>query len=554
MPNIRETAPLTDLGLRPTETGIEATAGAARRIGTFFNQTADLYGQMGGEARSTIADVGQVANDHMTRRDISAGAAKGTELMANATDAWNKIKSDPNLDPNDQTIAKKFMTEQLEPALDKFKDGFSTERSQQFAEQFVERYRNQMFKETTADIGSLAKIAVSRNAATTVNSLSSMVASNPSISSIDNAIDTWHHALEATVSSSPNLDGVNAAAVRSDIGLKGEISIVKAGISGMITKNPNIDLDALQKKYGDYINGAEMKQFQKAAQTQAKVDLLQQKQLETYQRQQNERAAEKASNDNLTKNVTLDAATGRPTINPNYFKSALDIARMPDAPQGLARTLIDWGEHQQNLKAQPTVSDPATRQDLTDRMFDPNKPTTTRDLMQAQIAGKISDHDFTVMHRLVTELQTTPLTGPVWQTTAAAVKDALIVSVPGLPGKDSVGTSNYATFMQTFLPAYIAKSRDGSLPSNALDVKDPASMISQAMAPFKRTQAQRMTDYVSAAGGLGAPAGEKPRMVGDTPVPAALAGIAALQFNKAKGQWRDQTTLKVYDAKGAEVK
>ena len=40
----------------------------------------------------------------------------------------------------------------------------------------------------------------------------------------------------------------------------------------MIQKNPNIDLDSIQQKYGDYINGAEMKMFQKAAQTQAKVD------------------------------------------------------------------------------------------------------------------------------------------------------------------------------------------------------------------------------------------------------------------------------------------
>jgi len=76
--------------------------------------------------------------------------------------------------------------------------------------------------------------------------------------------------------------------------------------------------------------------------------------------------------------------------------------------------------------------------------------------------------------------------------------------VPGLPGKDSVGISNYSTFMQTFVPQYLAKQRAGTLPPNALDVKDPNSMISQAMAPFKRTQAQRMQDYVGAAGGIGA--------------------------------------------------
>jgi hypothetical protein len=324
----------------------------------------------------------------------------------------------------------------------------------------------------------------------------------------------------------------------------------------MITKNPNIDLDAVQKKYGQYINGAEMKMFAKAAQTQAKVDLLQQKQLETYQRQQNERAAEKQANDIMTKNVTIDPQTSRPVIKPQFFNDALDIARMPDAPQGLARTLLGWGEHQQNLKAEPVISDPGVKKDLTDRLFDPDHPTSRVDLMKAQVAGKLSNHDFTSMERLVTELETAPLKGAVWQSTMAAVKDSLIVNVPGLAGKDSVGTSNYATFVQSFVPQYLAKERAGTLPPNALDVKDPNSMISQSMAPFKRTQAQRMSDYVNAAGGIGAVperTNQSTRMIGDVPVPAALNGIASLQYNKAKGLWRDQTSGKIYDAKGAEV-
>jgi hypothetical protein len=514
MANIREVTAPQGLGLNPTETGIDARTQAARRIGTFFNQTADLYGQAGGELKSTITDVGSVAENYMTHRDISAGAAKGTELMANATDAWNKIKGDPGIDPNDQTIAKKFMAEQLEPAFEKFKSGFSTERSQQFAEQFVERYRNQMFKETTADMGSLAKIAVTRNAMTTVNSLSSMVASNPTISSIDNAIDTWHHALEATVGSSPNLDGVNAAAVRSEMGLKGEISIVKAGISGMITKSPNIDLSEVQKKYGHLIDGAEFKMFQAAAVRQDKTDKAQARQDLLNQKTLADMQVHTTANKIVADNVSIDPQTSRPVIKPEFFNQALDIVKNnPNAPSAAKtwETLNAWGEHQQTLKAAPTVDDQATRKDLTDRLFDPDHPTTRLDLMKAQTAGKLSDHSFQSMERLVTELEKAPLQGPVWQSTAAAVKDALIVSVPGLPGKDNIGTANYATFMQTFLPDYIAKSRAGTLPPNALDVKDPNSMIGQAMAPFKRTSAQRMSDYVAGAGGLTAvPASEKP--------------------------------------------
>jgi hypothetical protein len=36
--------------------------------------------------------------------------------------------------------------------------------------------------------------------------------------------------------------------------------------------------------------------------------------------------------------------------------------------------------------------------------------------------------------------------------------------------------------------------------------------------------------------------------------PGALNGVASLQFNKAKGLWRDQSSGTIYDAKGNPVK
>lgn len=495
MPNIRVNEAPQGLGLNPTETGIESIAGAARRMGAYGNQIADSFNARGNALKSTVADVGQVAVDYMDHREISAGAANGAQFMANMNAKWEDTAK--KADPNDPTVKQKFLDETLSPALDQFKQGFNTEKSQQWAEHFVDTYRNHMFEKTSATMASLAGEAVKVNTAKTINGLASAVAIDPSTHSIDNALSMLKHSVGEIVGSSPNIDAVTGARVTGEVYQKGAEGIVKAAVSSMIQKNPNINLDAIQKKYGEYINGAEMKMFQKAAQTQAKVDMLQQKQLETYQRQQNERAAEKAANDSLLKNVTLDPATGRPTISPDYFKSAIDIAKMPDAPQGLARTLIDWGEHQQNLKAQPQVSDPTVKQDLTDRMFSADKPTTTRDLMRAQIAGKISEHDFSVMHRMVQELEKSPLTGPVWQDTVEAVKSELILSGVGLPGKDITGVGNYSKWAQTFIPKYLEMQRAGTLPTNALDVKDPTSLISQSMSPFKRTVQQRVDDYLA---------------------------------------------------------
>lgn len=554
MANIREQSAPENLSINPTEMGVDARAAVARRGGAFYNQAAEAISDTGRRVGSAIKDVGQVADDYVTHRDISKGAAEGTAIVANANTLWNQKLKDPNFDPNDPSTGQKFMTETLEPALTKFKEGFSTERSQQWAEQFTAQYRKHMFEKTASDMSTLAGIAVQQNVHKTVNQLSSAAASDPS--SLDFALQTIDHTIGGMTKSSPNLDAATSATVNTELTQKAKESVVKAAVAGMITKNPNIDLDAIQKKYGDFIKGDEMKMFQKAAQNQAKVDKLQEKQLETYTRQNNERAAEDGANKVIEKNVRIDPQTGRPSIDPKYFSDALELAKMPNAPPGLARSLIDWGEHQQNLKAETVIDDPNVKRDLTDRLFDTDRPTTRIDLMKAQVQGKLSNQSFQSMERLVTELETSPLKGPVWSTTTAAVKDALIVSVPGIPGKDTVGTTNYATFMQTFIPQYLAKSRAGTLEPNALDVKDPTSMISKAMEPFKRSPQQRMQDYVSAAGGIGAKSESAPaapqatRMVGDVPVPKALGGIADLQFNKSTMQWRDRASGKIYDRTG----
>src|SRR5437868_15548346 len=119
MPNIREFEAPKDIGLRPTEIGVDATAAAARRIGTFYNQQAESLSDIGQRISSTVRDAGQVADDYVTHRDISAGAAHGTEIVANANSQWNEMAR--KADPNDPSVAQKFLTENLEPALEKFK-------------------------------------------------------------------------------------------------------------------------------------------------------------------------------------------------------------------------------------------------------------------------------------------------------------------------------------------------------------------------------------------------------------------------------------------------
>lgn len=514
MPNIKDYSNPVQ-GLRPDERGTDALLQVARRGGAFFNQAGEAVrtvGDMQGRMfDSAIRQAGAVAIEHADHEQISHGASAFAGLMAQKTDEWNKTLKGytdadgnvhPPADPNDTTLADKFR-ESMEGDLEKFKDSFTTDKSKAWAESRVDALRNHMFEKTTADMGTMAGEAAHINAVKTINTLGATVYSDPS--SLQFARDTLKDSVNGIVASSPNLTGAAAAKVKTELTFQGEQHLVKSAVMSAITNGQDWKKIADDPKNAPYINPAEVGTFAKAAKVQEKTDLLRQKQLDAYTKQQNEAQVHAAANKNFTDNVSIDPATNRPIIKPDFFTNALKIVRdNPDAPNAatIAKTYLDWGEHQQNLKDTPLRSEPAVKQDFVDRMFSTDKPTTEIELMRAQINGKLSKDDFTAMHGMVKTLEEGPLKGPVWHDTMDAVKSELIVSVPGLPGKDVVGTNNYAKFAQSFIPDYLSKQRAGTLEPNALDVKDPNSMISKAMAPFKRTQGQRMNDYIAASGGL----------------------------------------------------
>ncbi len=493
MPQIRQ-FDTPALGLRPTETGIETVAGNARRVGAFFNQQAGAteqlasdkgaaFGKVGNALGSGIAAAGDAYVNYLDHKEISAGAAKGTELMATLTDAWNKKISDPKLDPNDPTIKAKFMQENLEPALQQFKDDsgyFTTDKSQQFAESFIDRFRQHMSDKASADMSTLAGIALKRNVETTVNSLSSMVASDPS--SLDFALKSVDHAIDAKVGSAPTLDATTAASVRSEVGLKARENIVKSAIIGMIQKNPNVDLDAIQKKYGDYVNGAEMKMFQKTAQAQSKADLYYQRQSETIAKQHADLAVHKGADDIMANSVSVDQ-NGRLMIAPDFLKKSLDLARNnPDAPSAAAtvRTMIDWAESQQN-KDRKVATDPVAASTLDGKMFASENPTSKMDILKAEAAGKLTRADAEIRTKIIDQRDKVP-TDPQFKFAMDGAKELIEGRTAG---EKSMQSGKYAAFMQEFLQEYQRQKAAGTLPPNALSLRDPNSLLSKSMEAYK---------------------------------------------------------------------
>lgn len=276
MPNIRGFEAPHGLGLQPTETGIDATANEAKRVGMFYNQAADAKSQTGKLVGSAIQDVGDIAVKYEDHQQISTGAAHGAEVFDGLTQSKDAaIKA---IDPNDPAYGQKVETalqqwrdNTLTPALDKFRDGFTTEKSGEWAEHFIDSTRSHMFVQSAADISNAAKIGITNSVRTVANVASNTALRDPS--SVGAQLDLVEHSIGGMVDSSP-VTGIAGAAIKSEVLEKTREQIVKAGAVGAIQKSNDPEKTAGDwvAKYPQYINGTEAVQLAANARQQIRAN------------------------------------------------------------------------------------------------------------------------------------------------------------------------------------------------------------------------------------------------------------------------------------------
>jgi hypothetical protein len=119
---------------------VESVAQAGRRLGAFYNQAAEAKQRLGTAIGGAVRDAGDAAVAYEDHRQISNGAAAGAKLFADLDKQWNDtLKANP--DPRDTSIKGQFTDGMLGPALDNFSSQFTTQKSQQWAEHFVDATR-----------------------------------------------------------------------------------------------------------------------------------------------------------------------------------------------------------------------------------------------------------------------------------------------------------------------------------------------------------------------------------------------------------------------------
>lgn len=242
MPNIREYNSPID-GLRPSD----QAASAAARSG---NANANAWESIGKDIGSTIAQVGGAWDDQKTREETSHGAATLLKVQLAKTQEWNELVN--RSDPNDPTIGEKFR-ESTAALLDDLAPAFTTKRSQAWYEDQKAGLLKHFGDATVADQAALAGVAAKQNAEEAHVAATNIAELDPSsvpmlIKNVDGMLSTF----------TAHMDGVQGASVRSTLGPAMKKGIVAAAFKGMVNRNPQAALEALDKGYGnEYLDSAD---------------------------------------------------------------------------------------------------------------------------------------------------------------------------------------------------------------------------------------------------------------------------------------------------------
>ena len=205
-------------GLRPSETGIEATAAAARRLSGIVSEIAEAKEKTGRIFSSTISDIGTLAHDHMAAIEVNRGAPAWAAKQLSLEQQWDATHK---ASPDNPANVPKFLNETLEPQLQQFRNSFFTDVGQQWAEKRIDSFRESMYKKAQADSASARGVAQATNSDQAIGLLEHSAVNNGTPDKTQENLNTWQ-------------DTAKKMRLSAEATEAGNKRIVAAGISGAI--------------------------------------------------------------------------------------------------------------------------------------------------------------------------------------------------------------------------------------------------------------------------------------------------------------------------------
>lgn len=536
-------------GLRTSDKGIGALQDEAATGMRMASQSAASLRQEGESYGGAIKATGQVAQQaydtYVVQPEISKGAAALAGYQDDLTTKWNALAK--GTDPNDATIKAKFMKDELEPSLQRFNDSFSTAAGKKFAEDQSNAFRKHMFEKTTADVATRAGEALVSNLTTMRNTLSNAVRNDPS--SYDQSSALVRAAIKEQVANTPGLSVATAARIEGTLSTQMQSELAKATILGVAEKNPDQAQKMIESgKFDKLIDGTEMTAMVKTMKTASRAD-------QAFARQEKDRAEALAS-ENRSDEYLSNMYSGKPGAIPSVKDIALDPVLSLKDRKMLIETSLKRAE--QSPDEAVTKDNPNTVNDYMNRLTDPSKKLTLADLTKAAANKEITDATFNRLNAMRKSVDAEPFQNPAIKSTIDAVETKLTNNNPMLGIKDPKGDTLISQWKLQVFPKLIEMEKAGKLTPADMDLGDPNSYISKSLQPYTRSTSQIMLDLVNvtpttvndAKKAVPAPAKEYD---GSNP-PPSLKGIAALTYSPSKKVFRDDSTGKLYDQTGNEVK
>jgi hypothetical protein len=537
-----------DQPIRPSDRGTEAFAMAGRRVGAFYHQEGE---ELGG----AIKAVGDTADRFIAHSEISHGGLGYAGIFADLTEKWNKIVNDPNVDGNNPTIAARFQKDEVEPAIEKFQNGFISDTGSRWAEGRVQELREHFFIKSAADMTTLAGRANVTNAEKLSNTLASTAYKD--WSSVPGQLRLYDKTMDGVIATS-NMSAEGVAAVRAE-GQRAKEAIVQAGVYGAVSRNPNVDTKALlaNPAIQPYIKAIEPEQLQRYQQGQQRIASAYDRSAQADQRRQQEEAANGAANAAVAKHMQISPDGSKINLDAGYFKEIKAIAEMPGASPSMVRGALDLGEHMQK-EGGKVEDDPLATYGARNAML--SGDLTLEDLMRLRQQDKIGDATFKNLYGEMNDLRVDPEKMPEVKGALEAARDQIAPMLPigGAMSKDPDAIARYNSFAQRAMQALKGLTPQERI--KATDLTDPNSLWSKIRdtGGYIRPFQERLNEMQKYYGGVVTPPGAPlatPVMIGGLPVPKNLDSLRANKQLESNGTiFRDKATGQTYDRDGNPIK
>jgi hypothetical protein len=402
MPNIKQYENPIE-GLRPDDRGTQSAVQKGRHIEAAFAQAGNAIG-------NAVSTTGAIYDRVKTQQDISTGLAQKAQILDNLTTASDVAMN--KADPNDHAAAEKWREEQMEPLLQSWVTGFSTQESRMWAEEQAGQIRQHLFEKTAADQARNAGVAVVNNYRDTVTGLSNTALQDPSAR--DMALRTLDEGTEALIASNPNVTPQMAAQLRSELRDKGREEIAKGAFIGTARANPDAAMADLQAgKYNQILDATTQNQlfgFAESIKREARADQRAQTEMQLKAQKQDFDAKVAAMSSQMF------AADGSIQIPPGFHQQLTLLGLHPGAGDGSSiRALGDAAaravENANNHTFQMT--NPSSFRDLAGRIGVPAGSAgelTHAMVDRAYASGQLSNTDYHFLKGAVETAKSDPMT------------------------------------------------------------------------------------------------------------------------------------------------